>query len=171
MNAKFSETIQYFKTLASQHILIGHSLSEKHFYRLEIEEVLGSLGNINYPAMILEGYRFSLSDKQSDNVLKERTCAFILIDHLHDRGDSDAIHEVWDNLENICDDIISRIKADKRNPAITQVRDFDLNSINVALISNEHDQNYGIRCTFTLVSSLSTDVDQDMWNLDVDIPE
>jgi len=170
MNAKFSETIQYFQTIAAQHVAIGHSISEKHFYRLELEEVLGSLKNVNYPAFILEGYRFKLSDKLSDNVQKERTGAFILIDHVHDRGDFDSMHEVWDAMESICDDIIARIKADKRNPAIKSVRDFDLNSIQGALIANETDRNYGIRITYTLVSSLSTDVDPDMWNYDAEIP-
>lgn len=171
MNAKFSETIQYFKTLAAQHISIGHSATEKHFYRFELEEILGGLKDVNYPALILEGYRYSLTDKQSDNVLKERSGAFVLIDHLHDRGDFDKMHEIWDNLEVICDDLVARIKADKRNPAIAQVRDFDLNTIQVALIANDTDQNYGIRCSFTLVSSLTTVVDPDKWNLDVVLPD
>lgn len=171
MNAKFSETIQYFKTIAAQHVQIGHSLTEKHFYRFELEEILSGLKDVNYPALILEGYRYSLTDKQSDNVLKERTGAFVLIDHLSDRGDIDSMHEIWDNLESICDDIVGRIKADKRDPNMKQVRDFDLNTIQVALIANEHDLNYGIRCTFTLVSSMATDVDPDKWNLEADVPE
>lgn len=171
MNARFSEIITYFRTLAAQHIAIGHSYSEKHFYRLELEEVLGSLKNINYPALILEGYRYSLNDQKSDNVMKERTGAFVLIDHLHDRGDFDQMHTIWDNMEAICDDIIARIKADKRNTACKAVRNFDLNSIQVALIANETDRNYGIRCTYTISSTLATDVDPDMWNLEVDVPE
>lgn len=170
MNTQFSDLITYFRTLAAQHIAIGHSAAEKHFYRFEIEEVFSGLNDINYPALILEGYRYSLIDKFSDNVLKERTGAFILLDHLSDIGDYDAMHEVWENMETICDNIIARIKSDKRNPACRAVRDFDLNTVQVALLANVRDNNYGIRCTFTLTSPWNTDVDAEKWNLDADIP-
>ena len=171
MNTRFSSLITYFRTLAAQHVSIGHSYAEKHFYRFELEEILSNLKNVNYPALILEAYRYSLSDKQSDNVQKERTGAFVLIDHLKDIGDFDAMHEIWDNMETICDDIIARIKTDKRNPAAKAVRDFDLNNVNVALIANENDRNYGIRCTFTISSPLTTDVSAEKWDYNVDVPE
>jgi len=170
MTSKFSDLIHYFCILAAQHTAIGHSANEKHFYRFEIEEVFSGLKDINYPALILEGYRYSLVDKISDNVMKERTGAFILLDHLSDIGDYDAMHQVWENMENTCDDIIARIKSDKRNPAFRAVRDFDLNTVHVALLANVRDSNYGIRCTFTLTSPWNTDVDAEKWNLDVDIP-
>ena len=171
MNTKFSQLINYFKTIAAQHVAIGHSYAEKHFYRFELEEILSNLKNVNYPALILEAYRYSLSDKQSDNVQKERTGAFVLIDHLNDIGDYDAMHEIWDNMETICDDIIARIKTDKRNPAAKAIRDFDLNNVNVALIANENDRNYGIRCTFTISSPLTTDMASEKWDYNVDVPE
>ena len=170
MNTKFSDVIAYFKTLASQHVSIGHSAAEKHFYRFEIDEILSGIKTINYPALILEGYRFSLIDKQSDNVLKERTGAFILLDHLSDVSDYDAMHELWDRLESICDDIIARVKADKYNATAKAVRDFDLNNIEFALIANENDRNFGIRCTFTITSPFSTTVEPSRWNLCVDVP-
>ena len=171
MNSRFSEIIQYFKTLATQHVTIGHSLNEKHFYRFELDEVLTNLKNVNYPALILEGYRYKLKDQSSDNVLKDRTGAFILIDHLHDIGDFDAMEEIWDNMESICDEIIAKIKSDKRNPLAKAVRDFDLNTVEIALIANTIDQNYGIRCTYTITSPFTTDIDPTKWNLDVDVPK
>ena len=171
MKSKFSDLIQYFRTLATQHIDIGHTTTDKHFYRFELEEVLTGLKKVNYPALILEGYRYSLTDKQSDNVLKERSGAFMLLGHLNDIGDYDAMHQLWDNLEMICDDIIIRIKSDKRNPESKAIRDFDLGSVNVALIANENDKNYGIRCTFTISSPLPTDVNPEKWNFTSNIPQ
>ena len=171
MKSKFSDLIQYFRTLATQHVDIGHSDTDKHFYRFELDEVLTGLKKVNYPALILEGYRYSLTDKQSDNVLKERSGAFMLLGHLNDIGDYDAMHQLWDKLEMICDDIIVRIKSDKRNPVATAIRDFDLGSVNVALIANENDKNYGIRCTFTISSPLPTDVNPEKWNFASNIPQ
>jgi hypothetical protein len=166
MSAKFSDIIEYFKLLATQHIEIGHSDNEKHFYRFELEEVLTGLKKVNYPALILEGYRYSFLDNKTDNVLKKRTGSFMLVGHLRDIGDYDAMHELWDKLEGICDDILGRIKSDKHNPLARAVRDFDLNSVEVALLANEQDKNYGIRCTFTITSPRSMDVDPDKWNLE-----
>lgn len=166
MVTSFSDIIKYFKKLAEEHILIGHSDKEKHFYRFEIDEVLSSLKTINYPALILEGYSYSFHDNKSDNVIKERKCAFMLLGHLNDNGDYDAMHELWDLQEEICDDILSRMKADKRKPDCTAVRDFDLNSVEVKLIANEMDKNYGIRCTFTVSSSRNMEMDPDKWNIE-----
>jgi hypothetical protein len=166
MNTKFSELVQYFKTLASQHTAIAHSDNDKHFYRFELEEVLTSLKNINYPAFILEGYRYGLIDKLSDNVLKQRSGAFMIISHLADVSDFDTMHDIWDNLESICDDIIIRIKSDKRNPLISAIKNFDLDSVEVTLIANEIDNNFGIRCTFTVSSPLSMEVNSDVWLID-----
>lgn len=170
MSNNFSDLIQYFRTIASQHVDIGHSISEKHFYRFELEEVLTGLKKVNYPALILEGYRYSLTDKQSDHVMKERSGAFMLLGHLNDISDYDAMHELWDKLEMICDDIIVRIKSDKRYPVAKAVRDFDLGSVNVALIANENDKNYGVRCTFTISSPLPTDVNPGKWNYNTSVP-
>ena len=81
------------------------------------------------------------------------------------------MHQLWDHLETICDDIIVRIKADKRNPDAKTIRDFDLGSVNVALIANENDKNYGVRCTFTISSPLSSDVNPEKWNLNINVPD
>ena len=47
MKSKFSDLIQYFRTLATQHVDIGHSLTDKHFYRFELDEVLTGLKKVN----------------------------------------------------------------------------------------------------------------------------
>ena len=47
MNTKFSELVQYFREIATQHIAIGHSATENHFYRFEIDEVLIGLKTVN----------------------------------------------------------------------------------------------------------------------------
>lgn len=165
MASTFSDIVEYFRKIAVEHISIGHRDIEKHFYRFEIDEVLTGLKKINYPALILEGYAYSLLDNKSDNVIKRRNCAFMLLGHLSDIGDFDAMHELWDAQEQICDDIVAMMKADKRNPECSAVRDFDLNSVDVKLIANEMDKNYGIRCTFTVSSSRSMEVDPNKWNI------
>lgn len=155
--------VAYFRQLATEHKSIAHSETEKHFFRYELDEVLTGLPRgMNYPAMVLEGYRFSLLDNKSDNVIKRRDGAFMLLDHIPDTGDYDNIHRVWGDLEEIGDDIIARIRQDKRNPD-SPVRDFNPSSVEAALLSTEFGNLYGIRFTFTMDATFATDVNEDKW--------
>lgn len=160
---KFSDMVAYFKQLATEHTAIAHSDTEKHFFRFELDEVLTGLPRgMNYPAIVLEGYRFSLIDNKSDNVIKRRDGAFMLLDHIPDTGDHDHIHNVWGDLEEVGDDIIARIRHDKRNP-LSPVRDFNVNSVEANLLSTEFGNLYGIRFTFTMDASFETDINEEKW--------
>ena len=163
--ANFSDLIEYFKNIARNHVDIGHSDSEKHFFRMEIEEVLGGINrsDVAYPLLILEGYSFSLSDNKSDNLLKDRSGAFILLDHVPDPSDFDKIHENWDHLEEIGTDIAIRLKHDKQSRLIPVIRDFDFDSLDASLIMNEVGNDIGIRFTYNIISPLANDVDPDKW--------
>lgn len=162
MRTTFSELVTYFKKLATNHKEIRHSETEKHFYRFEVDEVLTGINKLKYPAFILEGYRFTYKDMKADNPVKKRQGAFILLDHVGDPGNHDKIHEVWDRLEEIGDDILSRINADKRDKT-SPVRDFDLESVEGSLLATELGNHYGIRFTFDIDCRYSREVDPEKW--------
>lgn len=159
---KFSELVSYFQKIAEQHKEILHSESSKHFYRFEVDEVLSGIQNLSYPAFILEGYRFNFSDQQADNPVKKRQCAFILLDHVPDPGDHDRIHQVWDKLEEIGDDIFIRMRSDKKVPS-SPVRDLDIESIDGQLVAAELGNHYGIRFTFVIDCRFSYELDSSKW--------
>jgi hypothetical protein len=164
MAAKFSDLVSYFKKLASEHINIKHSSSKKHFYRFELDEVISAMcANINYPAMILESYDFNYSDSHSDNIMKSRSGAFILIDKVNDQGDYDKIHEVWDKMEEIGDDILIRMRADKATRNEPAVRDFDISASEGIPFNVESLGQYGVRFTFVLKSPVNSIVDATKW--------
>lgn len=164
--AKFSELITYFENIARKHKEILHTDEEKHFFRLEIDEVLAGINrtDVNYPMLILEGYSFAFTDNLSDNLLKNREGAFILLDHVSDISDHNLIHEIWDELEEIATDILIKIKSDKRNHLTPVVRNFEFDSINASLILNEIGNDVGIRVTYTITSPVINDVNPDRWN-------
>ena len=155
---KFADLVSYFQTLASQHIRI------KKFYRFELDEVLTSLRDIQTPCLIMEGYKFSFTDNKSDNILKTRGGAFILLDHVQDIGDFNAIHAAWDNLEEIGDDILARIRSD-RHVLSSPVQNFPIEAVEAQLISTDLGNFYGIRFTFDIVCKFNPDVDPARWNL------
>jgi len=163
--AKFSDLIAYFESIATNHKSILHKESEKHFFRMEIDEVLAGINrtDVNYPMLILEGYSFNFTDNRSDNILKNRRGAFILMDHVSDISDYDAIHQKWDQLEVIGDEILAKIRSDKRNPETPVVRAFDFNSLESSLIMNEINHGVGIRYQYTITGTAPMEVDSTKW--------
>jgi hypothetical protein len=160
---KFSAFVEYCRQLATKHVSIQHTETEKHFFRFELEEVLTGLpSGINFPAFILEGYRFAFTDAKSDNPIKKRSGAFMIVEHVSDIGDFEKIHEVWDKMEDIGGDILARIKADKYNPE-APVYNFNLESVDGSLIGTEIGQLYGVRFTYDIDCQMNIDVDPLKW--------
>jgi len=165
MTIKFSQLVTYFENLAAKHVDIGHTDTEKHFFRMEIDEVLAGINrtDVKTPFLILEGYGFGYTDNKSDNLLKNRDGAFILLDHVKDITDYDALHDAWDRMEEIGEELIMKMKADKRNPLTPVIRDFNFDSVQGTLIANDMSGHYGIRFTYSLVSPRSTDINPEKW--------
>jgi hypothetical protein len=161
----FSNLIEYFENIARSHIEIQHTDNEKHFFRFELDEVLNGINrtDVAYPMLVLEAYSYDYTDNKSDNILKNRSGAFILLDHCSDISDYGKMHEIWDNLEVIADDILIKMKSDKRNPQTPVVRNFEFSSVESKLIANEIGNSIGIRITFTTSSPVSSDVNPNRW--------
>jgi hypothetical protein len=162
-STKFSAIVAFFKMLAEKHVSIRHSATEKHFFRLEMDEVMTSLPETAcFPMLVLESYNYNLNDFKSDNPIKKREGAFMLIDKVYDQGDFDEIHRKWDELEEIGDDIVARIKAEKR-VALSPVRDFDITSVGATLISFGINSTVAIRFSYMVDSHFKDDVNPDKW--------
>jgi hypothetical protein len=164
--SKFSDLITYFENIARKHVDILHSDAEKHFFRMEIDEVLAGINrtDVNFPMLILEGYGFGFTDNKSDNLLKNREGAFILLDHISDTSDHNLIHQKWDELEDIATEIILKIKTDKQSRIVPVVRNFDFESINASLILNELGNDVGIRVSYSIASPTTNDINPLKWN-------
>ncbi len=164
MKSKFAELVNYFERLAACHVKIKHSDQEKHFFRFEMEEMLtGMRSNVNYPAIILEGYDFNFIDGDSDNVHKKINCAFMIIGKVSDKGDFDAIHDLWDQLEEIGDEIIIRILSDKRERTENCLDYFHAKSVSGAPLADVNLIHYGFRYEFQLSWAIANDINPGAW--------
>ena len=168
---KFSELNDYFEYLAAQHKDIAHTPSDKHFYRFELDDVLTSMGDINFPALILESYDFNFQDARSDNVLKNRNGAFIIIDYEGDKGNHNRITQIYDECEEIGDEIIVRILNDKKKVSVPAVRNFNIAETTGNLVANDAKGYYGVRYMFTITSPRNNDVDTTKWSDNGSKPE
>lgn len=164
MDNKFSDLVTYFEQIAISHVCIKHSAKDKHFYRFELDEVIsGMCSSIKYPALILEGYDFNYNESNSDNIRKRRMGAFILIDHVKDIKDYNRIHQVWDEMEFIGDEILVKMKADKESRLISVLRDFSIADCEGVPFDVRQLGQYGVRFTFNLGSPVNNVVDETRW--------
>ncbi len=148
---KFADLVTYFEQLARHHRDICHTDAEKHFFRFELEEMLtGMRSKINYPALVLEGYDFEFTDEKSDNVHKRLNCAFMILDKVSDKGDFDKVHERWDRLEEIGDEIMVRILSDKRSRKVPVLSYFSISTVQGAPLTDLQMVHYGHRYSFSL---------------------
>jgi hypothetical protein len=164
MAAKFADLVSYFEKIAAEHIEIKHTKAKCRFYRFELDEVItASCVNINYPALILEAYDFNYKDSRADNIMKSRSGAFILIDKVKDSGNYNEIHQVWDKLEAIGDDILVRMRSDKASRLVPVLRDFDISESEGVPFPVQDLGQYGVRFTFSLKSPVNVDIDNSRW--------
>ena len=163
--ASFSDLILYFESLAASHKKILHTAEKKHFFRMELDEVLSGINrrDVNYPLFIMEGYGFNFTDNNSDNLLKNRSGAFMLIQHVPDITNFSKISEAWDEMEEIATDILVKIYADKRSREVDVVRHFDFSSVNASLLRNQVGKDLGIRIEYAITSPVQNDVNPDNW--------
>ncbi len=164
MAAKFSDLVEYFRSLAEKHIDIRHSATAKHFYRFELDEVItGMCSNIKYPAFILEAYDFSYRESNSDNIRKKRTGAFIIMDRVKDQKNFDEIHEVWEKCEEIGNDIVIKMRDDKESGLYPVLRDFNIGEVEGIPFPVISLGQYGVRFSFGMESGISNEVDVTKW--------
>lgn len=132
---------------------------------MELDEVLAGINrtNVTTPFLILEGYSYDYTDNNSDNLIKNRHGAFLLLDKVSDTSDHDQIQNVWNEMESIGDDILARIKQDKKNRNVPVIRDFDYAQVEATLIASEIDNHYGIRYTYTISSPHPIEPDENNW--------
>jgi hypothetical protein len=164
MGADFKDFVSYMEGLAGSNTDIAHSAANKKFYRFELDEFLaGLLTKAKYPCMVLEAYDFNFQDAGSDNIRKSRSGAFMIIDRVADSGNFDKIHEVWDRCEKIGDQFLLKMRKDKQSRTVAAVRGFDIASCSGQPVMVSQTGQYGMRFTFTIVSGVNSDIDEEKW--------
>ncbi len=147
----YLDYINYFQQIAID--LLGHSDSEKHFFRKGLEEFLNGLQtSVNYPALLMDKYDFKYNDNGSDDVNKVRSIAFLLIDNAKDTEDYERIDNIYNDMELIVDKIINRIRRDIHHPKNDFLKFSNMNNIEVTPVNNYADGNYGYFVTVDIYS-------------------
>lgn len=125
--------------------LVGHTDTEKHIFRKGVIEFLEGLSDdVNYPAILIERADFNYTDSLSDNIMKTREMAIMVVDHAPDPSDTGDIENRQESCEIIADKILNRMQEAKHYERNEAMQAFSFNNVNGSEIQNVGDSNYGV---------------------------
>ena len=154
----------YFDNLARNHSEILHTDQEKHFFHSDLNQILSGIREtVNFPAVFIADYDYSFVDNDSDNHLKKRSVALVFLDHTDEIDDFDSIRDIYSHMEEISDDWLNRIYADKLERRHAFLKDFELNEINAVQFSTV-DNNFGIWLPISATSLHDININADKWS-------
>jgi hypothetical protein len=159
--------LEYFQQIARQHYLIRHSATEKHFFMMDITEVLNNLkSGIRYPAMILNSLSGNIFDKKEDNILDVINAGFLVLDISKNIEDYSREMQIMHSTKQICMDIIARLKFDQENCVELSelaIPGFDPDRVKYQSIGPVFDNCFGWHFTFPVLDHLDLEYDPDKW--------
>ena len=163
----YKELEEYFEALAKLNVYIHHvpdDPEKKTFYRIDVEEYLTNIDSANYPFFSLERAEYGLSSPNPDNISKNRTVAFMIVDKFAN-DDFDEQNVIYDATEKVGEQYINRILKDVETLALPKLlRNLDVNSIALQhLPANSVEKYCGVRVTMGIQSRYEKEVNPDDW--------
>lgn len=161
---KLSELSQYFCNIAQMHVDIAHTEDKIHFIRRNLDSILLEMkrDGLAFPILNLEPWDFDFSEPESDNLQKNRHIAFSIINIVEDKTNSQQKFDAWEKAEEIGDEILIKILADKRekNPTLS---DFRISEARGIPFENKMDGLCGFRYEISLSACRTNEINPNKW--------
>jgi hypothetical protein len=165
--ADLSSYIEYFQSLAEKHKKILHASGAKHFFMMDINELLSaSNSTIKYPAIVLLKLSGKVIDKKEDNSLFSIEGGFLVLDHCKLIDDFASELQIFQDTFSIGIEIISRIQHDQQACALLSVKalpDFNPDQVRWEMIGPVFENHFGIMFKFPVNLLCDLDYDSSKW--------
>jgi hypothetical protein len=164
--ADISTYIAYFEKLAKEYKEILHSPSAKHFFMMDINELLSAANSTaKYPAIVLLKLSGRAIDKKEDNRLVAIEGGFLVLDHCKNIDDFAAELAIFQKTFAIGMQMIARIAHDQQQPLpiySKAIPDFNPDSVRWEMIGPVFENHFGIifRFPVNLVAELGYDAEK-----------
>ena len=146
----YSSLVQYFQQMAARHKQIAHSPLERHFFRINIDQLItGFRQEINFPAVMLELPEARLIGNSLDTLFLSRMVALTFLDKV-DIDDHEAELSCYDRMEQLGLDFISRIRREYQSTPDRFIAYFDFNDVRTYKVGPIHHSCFGMRFEFTI---------------------
>lgn len=159
----------YWKTAATNNLLVGHTATAKHFTCYTLEDSLSSLKNTVYPVVALEIPETGFGGEDSDNIHHDTTGAVLLLKHTK-QGDYLAIQQAMEDMEELGMQMISKLYNDRKkanDDGITApeslIKHLVFRSIKLIEVGPVFDSCYGYRLEFAFENPINLALDESKW--------
>lgn len=173
MNDDFIKSyVAYFEKLAREHKMIAHSESNRSFFVMDINEVLGAAADssLRYPALILNALSMRITGTNPDNSFESVLGGFIVIDHCDKVDDYNQVISAMARSRNIGYDILQRMHYDAKicEPlAIKVLTDFSITNVTAKMWGPVFDNDFGFHFEFPLNQLFELKYDPTNWQTDL----
>ncbi|PXX96919.1 hypothetical protein DF185_19965 [Marinifilum breve] len=160
--ATFNNLKDYCKDQATRLRGIAHTEKDKHFYRLNIEDILLGEKDLNYPIYSLENYEFNYKDNKAGKRRKGMTCAIVIGKRLSKTCSAEDIEQAFVECEQIGDEIFVSMANDAATREHPFLKGFDLDNVSGVQFTAP-DRVYAIRYVFELDALAPLKTNPDLW--------
>jgi len=171
MKTTLSQFFSYLENLAVNHKDIAHTPDNPSFHKFydaeSMEEKLRSLIQ-RVPCILIKDYDFRFQDNGADNVHKIRSVDVIVIEQINRDSTLQNVHNVWERTEEIGDELIMRMKYDKRR-LVPAVINFNLSNVQGVPANIGFGGLFGTMYSIPVGSVITNDPDKTKWT-DLDEP-
>lgn len=149
-----------FKSLAENHLLLGHREYAPHFAYLNDEKDMMLPAQMEYPFLLFGhgGYQVVSDDQRRWSLLLS------VQTHVSDTGDDREKYRALNLCSGILDDIIARVTSISTKLAYPWARGFDFSGAVGSAIENEDNALYGWMIEFDIVLPWCKVMNEDNWN-------
>jgi hypothetical protein len=159
----------YFEGIATKLKEIGHSPTEKHFYRLDMQEILTNLNGIVSPALVLEDYETHNAGANEDSLVSIKKIGLQVLEKLEDSFDTDKKELIYNHTEILCNKIEARMLLDRRN-RVAPIEGFQITGCKFYRIGPLFDGWYGCFIEFDVIRPKTPTLELSDWT-DLEEPE
>lgn len=147
--------VNYFRSLAEKNKSILHTSTSKHFFLMDINELLSSTNStIRYPALVLLKLTGKIVDKANDNPLLSIEGGFLILDHSKVIDDFPTEIAIFNSTFDIGMQIISKIVYDQEACELLSqkaVPDFDPALVKWEMVGPVFENHFGIMFKFPIM--------------------
>lgn len=146
----FSSLTAYFEQLSSAHKQIAHSEQERHFFRINIDQLItGFRQDIHFPAVMLELPEGRILGTTLDTLFMTRFVGLSFLDKLEIQN-HEAELDCYDRMEQLGLDFLSRIRRDYQTFSDRFISYLDLSDIRCYKVGPIHHNCFGVRFELTV---------------------
>jgi len=162
-----SSYVQYFEKLAMEHKDILHNPTSRHFFMMDINELLSATNSAaRYPAIVLLKLSGRAIDKKEDNRLVSIEGGFLVLDHCKNIDDFTGELAIFQRTFAIGMQMIARIAHDQQQPvpySSKAIPDFNPDSVRWEMIGPVFENHFGVIFRFPVNLIADLEYDSKKW--------